>query len=318
MRRNLLFVCAVALLLVALCPAIVSAQEPGTSDGKWSISILVGPQDSPHWVSAVEGARMAAADLNVDLTVLSPNSEGDVTLQIGQMEDRIARGDDAIIVAPLDTKAIIPAIEQANESGIIVCAVDKSAEGGDISSAVMTDNPAAAGEGAQFLINLVGEKGKILFLEGMAGHQSAVDRKAGALAVYEKYPDIELISLSGDWDTAKGQAVTEDVLTANPDIMGVQASNDMMAIGAQTALSAAGLDNVPVVGFDAVPAALEMVTDGRLAATVAQFPTRMAYIAVANAVKALEGEDVPELVDSGSAVVTTDNVGAFQRGLYGK
>jgi ribose transport system substrate-binding protein len=311
MRKRLFLLVVVALLLGSLVPATVGAEEP-----QWNIGMLAGPQDNPYWIAAVEGAKMAAEDFNVNLAVLAPTSESDVTLQIGQMEDRIAKGDDAIVVAPIDTKALIPAIEQANEAGILVIAVDKGAEGGDIKSAVMTDNPTAAGLGARFLAELLGGKGKVLFLEGLAGHQTGIDRQTGAHAVYAEYPDIELISQPADWETGKGQSVTEDVLTAHPDLVGVQAANDMMAIGAQGALSAAGLD-IPLVGFDAIPPALEMVADGRMAATVAQFPTRMAYIAIQNAVLALEGQEVEELVDSGALAVTTENVRAFQRGLYG-
>jgi ribose transport system substrate-binding protein len=313
MRRNMFLLVVLVVVLGSLIPTMAAAEEP-----KWSIAALLGPQDNPYWIASAAGAEAAAAAFNVELTILTPNSESDVTLQIGQIEDRIAKGDDAIVIAALDTKALIPAIEQANAAGILIVMVDKGSEGGKIASSIMTDNPAAAKEGARFLAELIGGKGKVLLLEGVAGASAAIDRRAGAHEGYAEYPDIQLISLSANWETGKAQSVTEDVLTAHPDLAGVQASNDMMAMGAYGALSAAGLaDTVPLIGFDAIPPALDMVADGRMVATVAQFPTRMTFIAIQNAVMALEGKEVPEIVDSGALVVTLENVYAFKEGLYG-
>jgi len=312
MRKSLFLLVVVALVLGSMIPAAVSAQEP-----QYTISMLTGTMDNPYWITVSDWAKVAAEMLNVNLVTLAVDVEGVATQQISQMEDRIAQGDDAICVAVQDTKAMIPAIEQANEAGIPVIGVDKGAEGGKLESLIMTDNVVAAYDGGKWVAEQIGGKGKVLVLEGMPGGQTATDRKTGALNALAEYPDIEVISLPADWQTAKAQAVTEDTLTANPDLAGIFCSNDMMAIGAVTALAAAGLD-IPVCGFDAVAPALEMVADGRLGATVAQFPGKMGFLGVEYAVKVLEGEAVPETVNSGSLLVTRDNVLAFQAGLYGQ
>lgn len=311
MRKKLFVLVVLALVMGSIAPMAVSAQEP------YTISLLTGTMDNPYWITVTENAKKAAEMLGVELVTLAVDVEGIATQQITQMEDRIAQGDDAIVVAVQDTKALIPAIEQANAAGIPVIAVDKGAEGGKIESIIMTDNVAAAYDGAKWVAEQIGGKGKVLLLEGRPGGQTATDRKAGGEKAFAEYPDIEVISLPGDWETAKAQAVTEDVLTANPDLAGIFASNDMMAIGAVTALAAAGLD-IPVCGFDAVDPALEMVRDGRLGATVAQFPGRMGFMGIEYAVRVIEGEAVPETVNSGSMLVTKDNVLAFQAGLFGR
>jgi len=294
-----------------MIPAAVSAQDP-----KYTISLLTGTMDNPYWQIVTQWADKAAEMLGVNLVKLAVDVEGVATQQVSQVEDRVAQGDDAIVIAVQETKALIPAIEAANAAGIPVIAVDKAAEGGKFESIIMTDNVVAAYAGGKWVAEQIGGKGKVLVLEGVPGGQTATDRKTGALKALAEYPDIEVISLTGEWQTAKAQAVTEDVLTANPDLAGIFASNDMMAIGAVTALAAANL-NIPVCGFDAIPAALEMTRDGRLGATIAQFPGKMGFLGVEYAVRVIEGKAVPATVNSGSMPVTTDNVLAFQAGLYG-
>jgi len=294
-----------------MIPAAVSAEEP-----KYTISLLTGTMDNPYWQIVSQWADKAAEMLNVNLVKLAVDVEGVATQQISQFEDRIAQGDDAICVAVQETKGLIPAVEAANKAGIPVIAVDKAAEGGKFESIVMTDNVAASYDGGKWVAEQIGGKGKVLIIEGVPGGQTATDRKAGAQKALSEYPDIEIISLSGEWQTSRAQSVTEDVLTANPDLAGIFASNDLMAMGAVTALNAAGLD-IPVCGFDAIPLALEMVSDGRLGATVAQFPGKMGFLGIEYSVRAIEGQSVPPTVNSGSLLVTQDNVLAFQAGLYG-
>jgi ribose transport system substrate-binding protein len=311
MRKSLFLLVVVALVLGTMLPAVVSAEKP-----KYTISLLTGTMDNPYWQIVTAWADKAAEMLNVNLVKLAVDVEGVATQQISQVEDRVAQGDDAIVIAVQETKALIPAIEAANKAGIPVIAVDKAAEGGKFESIIMTDNVAASYDGGKWVAEQIGGKGKVLVLEGVPGGQTAIDRKTGAHKALSEYPDIQIISLTGEWQTAKAQAVTEDVLTANPDLAGIFASNDMMAIGAVTALNAANI-NIPVCGFDAIPAALEMVRDGRLGATIAQFPGKMGFLGVEYAVRVIEGEKVPEFVNSGSMPVTKDNVLAFQAGLYG-
>lgn len=311
MRKSLFLLVVVALVLGMMIPVAVSAEEP-----KYTISLLTGTMDNPYWQIVSQWADKAAEMLNVNLVKLAVDIEGVATQQISQVEDRVAQGDDAIVIAVQETKGLIPAIEAANKAGIPVIAIDKAAEGGKFESIIMTDNVAAAYDGGKWVAEQIGGKGKVLVIEGVPGGQTATDRKTGALKALSEYPDITAISLTGEWQTAKAQAVTEDVLTANPDLAGVFASNDLMAIGAVTALTAANMQ-VPVCGFDAIPAALEMVRDGRLGATIAQFPGKMGFLGVEYAVRVIEGQKVPETVNSGSIPVTKDNVLAFQAGLYG-
>jgi len=311
MRKSLFLLVVVALVLGTMIPAAVSAEDP-----KYTISMLTGTMDNPYWQIVTQWADKAAEMLGVNLVKLAVDVEGVATQQVSQVEDRVAQGDDAIVIAVQETKALIPAIEAANKAGIPVVAVDKAAEGGKFDSIIMTDNVVASYDGGKWVAEQIGGKGKVLVLEGVPGGQTATDRKTGALKALAEYPDIQVISLTGEWQTARAQSVVEDTLTANPDLAGIFASNDMMAIGAVTALAAANI-TIPVCGFDAIPAALEMTRDGRLGATVAQFPGKMGFLGVEYAVRVIEGQSVPATVNSGSLLVNKDNVLAFQAGLYG-
>lgn len=315
--RKAMFVMIVAVLVASsiVTGAFAAPAKP------YQISLLTGTLDNPYWIIVSDAAKQAAKDLGANLTIVGVDVEGDSLRQTSQMEDRIAAGDAAIVVAVQDSKALIPAVIQANKQNIPVVAVDKSIDktdqGGKIQSVIMTNNVDAAAQGAEWVAKQIGGKGKVLVIEGLPGGQTAIDRKTGAEKGFAKYPDIKVISLTGEWQTAKAQSVTEDTLAANPDLAGIFASNDMMAMGAQTAVAARKL-SIPICGFDANPEAVKMVAAGTLGATVAQFPARMGYMGVEFAVRAIEGKTMPEAVDSGAMLITADNVMAFGAGLYGK
>jgi len=311
--RKLLFLLVALTLVLGLAPwGKVSAEEP------YNMSLLEGPLDNPYWITLKEGAEKAAKELGVNLTVLGTAEEGGGATQLAQMEDRIAAGDDAILLAVRSGEAIIPAVKAAAEAGIPVIAVDAPPAGGEWVATIATDNFAGGYLGGKWIAEQVGGKGTVLVLEGIPGVPPSDNRRNGAQAALAEYPDIKVITLVGDLATAKAQSVTEDTLTAHPDLVGVVCGNDMMAIGAQAAVADRGLqDQVKIVGYDAIPAALEMIADGRLGATVAQFPGKMGELGVEYAVRTLQGEEVPTLVDSGTMLVTKENVELFAEGMYG-
>lgn len=315
--RKLLVVLVAALVLVSLVPFTVAAEEP--VEKEFNVSMLLGTLDNPHWAKCAAAGKQAGEDLGANVTVLAVDREGDAVQQTGQLEDRLAAGDDAVVVAFMDTTALGPVIEQANEMGVILTAVDKTSDVGEITSVVQTDNDLAGYLGAKWVAEQLGGKGKVAVLEGAPGSQVYNERKAGSHRAFGEYPDIEIVaSIPAYWETAKGQAATEDIITAHPDINGIFACNDMMVLGALEALQAAGMDDsVALCGLDGAAYALDLVAAGELGGTVAQFPGRMGYLGVEYAIRALRGEEVPELVGSGEELITIDNVYAFRAGWFG-
>ncbi len=151
--------------------------------------------------------------------------------------------------------------------------------------------------------------------EGVQASQPGRERLQGAKDGFGEFKDIEIVaSQPGEWRQDKGQSATENILTAHPDLVGIFASNDQMALGALQAIAAAGKsDQVKIVGYDAVDPALQAVKDGKMSATVAQFPATMAEMGVQTVMQVLlQGKrDFPKFIDSGVDVVDTSNVDKY-------
>jgi ribose transport system substrate-binding protein len=257
---------------------------------------------------AVE-ARAAENGVTVDTFAL-PTASG-VADQVSQMETAVTQQYNGIILGTVDAAGIVPGIEAANNAGIPVIAVDTAPAGGDFISLVQTDNIAAARLGGEFIAEQIGGSGKVLNLQGDLANQTGQARSDGLHQALDEYPDIQVIDQSAMWDGPKGMAITENILTSDPDIVAIFAANDPPALGAIQALKAAGRDDVVVVGFDGTEAGLQAIKDGDLAADVLQFPDAMGIIGVDLIVRHLNGEDVPERVDSGSGIATAENVDQY-------
>lgn len=252
--------------------------------------------------------RAAAAGVEVDVIALS---SGNVSEQVSQMEDAVTQGYDGIILGTVDAAGIVAGIQVANEAGIPVLAVDTAPAGGELVSLVQTDNVAAAGSAGAFIAEQIGGSGKVLNLQGDLANQTGQARSEGIEAALAEFPEIEVISQTTNWQQQQAVSVTENVLTSDPEIKAIFAASDDPAFGALQVIEEAGRDDIVLVGFDANPQAVEAVAGGRFAAEVAQFPAVMGAVGVDLLVRHLNGDDVPDLVDSGSALITAENVDQF-------
>ena len=184
-------------------------------------------------------------------------------------------------------------------------------------SLVQTDNVAASRQAGEFLAEQLGGKGKILNLQGDMANQTAQARNEGFHAALEGVADITVIDQSAHWKQEEGLSITENILTSDPDLNAIFAANDPPALGALQALKSAGRSDVIIVGFDAIPDAVEAVKNGELKATIAQFPRVMGVVGVDLMVRHLNGEEVPALVDSGALLVVQENAEEFQKAQGG-
>jgi len=160
-------------------------------------------------------------------------------------------------------------------------------------------------------------EGKVAILEGVQASQPGRERRQGGKEGFGEFTDIESVaSQPGEWRKDKGQSATENILTAYPDLGGIFASNDQMALGALQAIAAAGKsDQVKIVGYDAIDPALRPVKGGKMSATVAQFPAKMAEMGIQTVLQVLlEGKrDFPKFIDSGVDVVDTSNSNKYPK-----
>ncbi len=268
MVRRVLIV-ALMFGLVASVP-LASATVQARQDEQLQIAFSVPGLNFPFFVHMMNIARDKAAELDVELIEL--DGQDNSATQSAGIETMIAQGVDGIVISPRDVEALAPAIQAAIDAGIPVVTVDRNVTGATTLAHVGADNVRGGEKQGEYLMEILPDGGRIIELQGTVGASPAIDRSAGFNAVLEGNDAYEIVfQQTAEFKRDIGLTVTEQALQANPDIDAIVAANDDMAFGAAEAVSGAGLD-VPVIGFDALPEALQAVQDGTLAATVEQFP----------------------------------------------
>ena len=290
-KMKIALIMAIMLVLAACsteAPGAKKDEETKGGEGSYKIGFSISTLNNPFFVTLSEGAKEQAKEMDATLTVI--DAQDDAAKQASDVEDLIQQGVDLILINPTDSSAVVAAVESANNAGIPVITVDRSSEGGDVVSHIASDNKAGGELAGQFLAELVGDGAKVVELEGIAGSSAARDRGMGFNEIVKGKLDI-VAKQTANFNRAEGLTVMENIMQANPDIKGVFAHNDEMALGALEAIEAAGKE-VKVVGFDATDDAVKSVEAGKLAGTVAQKPDLIGKKAVEVAVLSLKGETV--------------------------
>lgn len=241
------------------------------------------------------GLREEAAARQLDLVVVA--CEMDPTKQASQIEDFVAQHVAAILAAPCDSNAIVPALSGAEKAGIPVFTADIAAHGGKIVSHVASDNIQGGRLAAQTLAALMGGKGKVLVIDHPTV-ASVQDRVRGFEDGLKAYPDMTIVAkLSADGQRAKATQVMEDMLQAHRDLKGVFGINDDSALGASGVIEAAGRKDIFVVGYDATDEAQAAIRKGGpLKADVIQYPQKIGRTAIDIIARHLAGETVPAVM----------------------
>ncbi|GAB2844981.1 substrate-binding domain-containing protein [Streptomyces deserti] len=299
-----------AVVAVAVVGAM-SFLHSGSSEAKTQkIGLSLSTLNNPFFVQIRAGAEAEAKKLGVDLTVT--DAQNDASQQANQLQNFTSEGLGSIIVNPVDSDAAGPSVRSANKAGIPVVAVDRGVNKADTAALVASDNVEGGKLGAKALAEKLGGQGTIVILQGQAGTSASRERGAGFAEGLKAYPGIKVVAKQpADFDRTKGLDVMTNLLQAHPDIDGVFAENDEMALGAIKALGPKAGKSVQVVGFDGTPDGLKAVEAGTLYASVAQQPKELGRIAVDNALRAADGKKVEETVKVPVKVVTKENVAGF-------
>lgn len=290
--KKFLFSAAAALLILTSCTKT-------TSDKKAVIGLAVSTQNNPFFVTLVSGAKKAAEAQNCDLVVVDAGD--DVVKQTSDIEDLISKKIKVLIVNPVDSEAIAPAVSDAKKAGIPVIAVDRAVIGESVTCQIASDNVAGAKLAGEYLLSLVGENAEVAELQGVNGASATIDRGKGFHQAVDGKLNV-VASLTANFNRVEGLSVAENILQGNPELKGIFAHNDEMALGALEAATASG-KQIVIVGFDATDDALAAVKDGTLAATVAQQPEQMGKVAVETALQIIAGNSVPESIPVDVALI---------------
>lgn len=276
-------------LATLISTALLSSTVSFAAQAQDTMAIVLSTLNNPFFVTMKEGAEKKAEQLGYKLIVL--DSQNDPSKELSNVEDLTIRGVKAILINPTDSDAVSNAIRLANRSNIPVLTLDRGASRGDVVSHIASDNVSGGEMAGKYIIEKVGQKAKVIQLEGIAGTSAARERGEGFMKAV-KGSELDLVaSQPADFDRTKGLNVMENLLAGNPDVQAVFAQNDEMALGALRAVKAAGKD-VMIVGFDGTKDGIAAVERGQLGATIAQQPDMIGALGVEIADKVLKGEQV--------------------------
>lgn len=305
-KFRLLVAMSLMLSLVAAGCSSSQTQAPKTTE-KMKIGVVVKALNSDYWKIVESGAKAAGDKYGVEVKVLGPNAETDVTGQISLIEDQVTRKVSALVVAPSQSASAIPVFERAKTAKIPVILADTDASWNDKVSFVGTGNLNGGKIAGEYFGKKLPKGSKIVILRGALGDPTHDERVNGCIEGL-KAAGLE-VAVTQPANSERSMAVTviENILQSKQEFAGVFATNDDMALGAAKALEDAGKKMV-VVGFDGSPDALASISAGKLNASVAQSPYNIGFKGVEAAVKAAKGEAVEKRIDTGTEIIDVDNV----------
>ncbi len=291
-------------------------ETPGGSSGRPRVALVMKTLNNPFFIDMQRGAEQAAKDLNVDLVVQAADRETDVERQMQIVENLIQARVNALALTPSGSREVVPVVGKANAANIPVVIVDtrldqKAATDAGVKTAsfVGSDNYRGGQIIGEYLVKVSDRRAKVAILEGIPGHETGDSRVRGFKDAIKGSPNVTIVaSQPANWERDQGFNVFQNMLQAHADIDTVFACNDIMALGAIEAIAAAGkAGKIRVLGFDAIDDARRAITDGRMTATVAQYPDEMGRAAIEAAVKAVKGEPVAADIGVRIGLITKDN-----------
>lgn len=284
-------------LLLALA---LTGCGPDPSADRGAVALVMKTRNNPFFIEMEAAAREAAAKKGVKLLVAAADDDADVERQVEILETYLVRRVGAIALTPCGSKAVVPFVRRANRAGVPVLAVDTKVDpetlmtfGAHVETFIGSDNFEGGRLAGEHLGKVMGGKGEVAVIEGLAGHETGDNRKNGFLKGIGAYPDIKVVaSQTGEWDQEKAYNATQSILLAHPDVGGIFCANDRMAMGALAFVGKADSPyrtKVKIVGFDAsADARAAIAKGGPMIASVAQFPGEMGRLAVERALNVMD------------------------------
>ena len=305
MRRREFVAAAGGLLLLPTFAVAQPAKKP-------VVGLVMKSLANEFFKDMQEGAvRHAQERGDLTLVAVGIQSETDIDGQVAAVETLLTRKVDAIVIAPADSRALLPSVARAVKAGIKVVNIDVAFDAESMKKRgidivfVGPDNRAGAKLSGDVLAQSLGRGGKVVIIEGNLGAENGVQRRLGYMdAIGAGGLDL-LDSRTAHWETEEANSVFSAMLTAHHDIAGVMAANDSMALGVVKAIDAAGrAGRIKVASFDDIPAIQPLLRDGKVLATVDQFGAQLAALGIDNAMKEIAGETLTGWIRTPLKLVT--------------
>lgn len=272
------------------------------------LGVSISTTNNPYFVAMKDGLDKFAGEKKVSLKVA--DAQDDAARQADDIQNFISQNVDAILINPVDSKAVVSSIKAANSANIPVILIDRGSEGGDVLTTVASDNVEAGKMATEFVVKELGEKAKAFELSGVPGASATVDRGKGFNKIAKTKLDI-LSSQSANFDRAKALNTAQNMIQGHKDVQVIFAQNDEMALGAAQAVKSAGLKDILIVGIDGQPDAHDAIKNGDITATIAQQPAKMGEIAIQAAIDHYQGKKVKKTTVSPIYLVTKETVDQY-------
>ena len=252
------------------------------------------------WQAVKQGAEQAGKDLKVKVSFEGPETEAMVDKQIDMLSAALAKNPKAIGFAALDSKAALPLLKKAQAANIPVVAFDSGVDSDIPVTTATTDNLAAAALAADKMAALIGNEGEVALVVHDQTSRTGVDRRDGFLnQMKAKYPKIKIVSVQyGGGDHLKSTEITKSILQANPNLKGMFGANEGSAIGVVNGAKEMKR-KIVIIGYDSGKQQKDAIKSGEMAGAITQNPVGIGYKTVEAAVKALKGEKLPKIIDTG-------------------
>jgi ribose transport system substrate-binding protein len=279
-----------------------------------TIPVIVKDTTAEYWQIVQAGARKAGKDLGINVPLLGAQSEADIPGQISALENAVSEHPAAIVISPTQFAALGPPITDAAKS-VKIIGIDSAADTDVFTSFLTTDNVEGGRKAADALGDAIKAKngsasGDVAVIVSLPGVGSLDQRTKGFKEeLAAKYPNLKIIAVRvADGQVTTGLNIANDLLTANPNLVGLFASNLTMSEGAGQAIAELKPPKLSMVAFDSDQKLVGFLHDGTIAAMIVQDPYRMGYDGVKTALAASKGQPVPKNVDTGVNIITKANL----------
>lgn len=306
MRRSLLWIG----ILLSVAALVVAGVSGGGAEAQKKLKLVVFTKNvtNPFWKAVRTGADKAGRALGVEIEHAAPTKPDNIEEQTRLVEDWIVKKPDAFVFVPVDYNALVPSIEKVNKAGIPVINFNNRMAGGQWVIYLGSDDEKIGYEISKFLFNALGNKGKVIHIDGVPAAITAQNRKKGFERALKETAGIQLlVSQPANYRRLPAVQVMENLMQRFPEIDGVFSANDDMAVGIVEALEAAGRGGkTKVVGIDAIPDGAEAILKGRMLASADFSGHDQGFLAVTAAVKHLRGEKIPKEISLPVKIVTKE------------
>jgi ribose transport system substrate-binding protein len=299
------------IVLLGLLLSGVLLAPAGATPKQTRLAFIIKTLSNPYFVAMKEGAEQEARAKGVTVEFGSILTETDSIKQLEFLEATVEKKYNAIIIVPIDATNLIPGIVKATNAHIPVVNVDNTVDraalakaGGNLATVIVSDRKNAGVLMARALVRALIGRGNILVIRGLPGVAVEELTYQGFRSVIARHPEIKIVSeQAADWDRQKAFDVAWNALREHPDVSGIFASNDNMALGAAQAAKSAG-KKLLIVGLDATDEGKQAIKQGLMLATAAQFPDLMGKMGVDAALDVLVGKALPETMFAPVKLIT--------------